>query len=235
MLINGVPVKEYGAKQLTVDFTPSTQEKTYEWNAGARLPIMVENRATFKKATILLKVTGGSRQEINKNASHLHKLAAGETQYILDGYKGWVFVGVLESEPTLKKTIDPGVYKMTLQVKGYMRDEKQQEADINRNTKGYVFVEGTRDTPLMIEITPVIDLPEFSIYGVAKREITIRNMTKDSTVYIDGLTGLVTENGQNKFNDVVMFEFPYLEPGEQIVSFSENVCNVKIRYYPMWI
>ena len=75
MLINGVPVKEYGAKQLTVDFTPSTQEKTYEWNAGARLPIMVENRATFKKATILLKVTGGSRQEINKNASHLHKLA----------------------------------------------------------------------------------------------------------------------------------------------------------------
>ena len=66
MLINGVPIKLYGAKQLTVDFTPSTQETTYEWNAGARLPIMVDNRATFKKATVVLKVTGETRQEINK-------------------------------------------------------------------------------------------------------------------------------------------------------------------------
>lgn len=235
MLINGVPVKEYGAKQLTVDFAPSTIEKTYEWNAGARLPIMVDSRATFKTATILLKVTGSSRQEINRNASHLHKLAAGQAEYVLDGYKNWVFVGALSDAPTLKKTIDPTVYKFTLTVTGYMRDERQQEAEINRATQGYIFVEGTRDTPIMMEITPIVDLPEFGIYGVAERGIVIKNLTEGTPIYIDGITGLVTENGQNKFNDVVMFEFPYLEPGEQLLTFSESVCNVKIQYYPMWL
>lgn len=235
MLINGVPVKEYGAKQLTVDFSPSTQEQTYEWNAGARLPIMVDHRVTFKTATVLLKVTGSSRQEIVKQASYLHMLAIGQTEYVLDGYKGWVFVGTLQSEPTLKKTVDRNVYKLTLTITGYMRDERQQEAEIDRTTQGHIFVEGTRDAPITIEITPIVDLPEFGIYGVAERSIVIKNLTKDTPIYIDGLTGLVTENGQNKFNDVVMFEFPYLQPGEQLITFSESVCNIKIRYFPMWL
>lgn len=235
MLINGVPVKEYGAKQLTVDFSPSTQEQTYEWNAGARLPIMVDRRVTFKTVTILLKVTGSSRQEIVKKSSHLHRLAAGQAEYILDGYKGWVFVGILKSEPTLKKTVDRNVYKMTLTVTGYMRDEREQQEEMNRTTKGYLFVEGTRDTPIVLEITPIVDIPEFSIYGVAERGIVIKNLTEDTTIYVDGVTGLVTENGQNKFNDVVMFEFPHLEPGEQLITFSESVCNVKVRYFPMWL
>lgn len=235
MLIDGVPVKEYGAKQLTVDFSPSTIEATYEWNAGARLPIMVDRRTTFKKAAILLKVTGDTRQEVNRRASHIHKLATGEKEYIFDGYKGWVFVGILDAEPTLKKTIDPHVYKMTLTATGYMRSAEKVEEEINRTTQGYIFVEGTRDTPITIEITPVVDLPSFTIRGVAERGITINNLTENVTIYIDGLTGLVTENGENKFNDVVMFEFPYLEPGEQLITFSESVCNVKIRYFPMWI
>lgn len=235
MLINGVPIKLYGAKQLTVDFTPSTQETTYEWNAGARLPIMVDNRATFKKATVILKVTGETRQEINKNASHLHGLAVGEATYTLDGYKGWVFIGALMAEPTLKKTVDPKVYKLTFTITGYMRDEKEQEETIERQLQARVFGQGTRDTPIMLEVTPIMDLPVFSINGVAERGITIKNLSKDTTIYIDGMTGLVTENGQNKFNDVVLFEFPHLQPGEQTITFSENVCSVKIKYYPMWM
>lgn len=235
MLINGVPVREYGAKQLTVDFSPSTQEQTYEWNAGARLPIMVESRATFKTVTILLKVTGSSRQEVVRRASHIHRLAAGQAEYILDGYKGWVFVGILKGEPTLKKTIDQTVYKLTLTATGYMRDEKAQEEDLDRTTKGYMFVEGTRDTPINMTITPIVDLTEFGIYGVAERGIVIKNLTKDTPIYIDGETGTVTENGQNKFNDVVMFEFPHLEPGEQEITFSESVCNVHVKYFPMWL
>lgn len=235
MLINGIPVKEYGAKQLTVDFSPSTQELTYEWNAGARLPIMVDRRTTFKKMTVLLKVTGQSRQEVIKKSSHIHRLAAGQAEYKLDGYKGWVFIGILEGEPTLKKTVDRNVYKMTLTVTGYMRDEQEQEAQINRSKKGFVFVEGTRDAPITMEITPVVNLPEFGIYGVAERGILIKNLKKDVPVFIDGIAGLVTEAGENKFNDVVMFEFPHLEPGEQIITFSESVCSVKIKYYPMWL
>lgn len=236
MLIGGVPVKEYGAKQLTVEFSPSTIDTTYEWNAGARLPIMVSRRATFKKMAVLLKVTGSSRQEVVKNASYIHGLAAaGETEYILDGYNGWVFVGTLSGEPTLKKTVDRNVYKLTLNVTGYMRDAKMQEAEINRTTRGYVFVEGTRDAPITLEVTPIINIPQFSIYGTAERGIVIKNLTEGQTIYIDGFSGLITENGENKFNDVVFFEFPHLEPGEQEITFSESVCDIKIKYYPMWL
>ena len=87
----------------------------------------------------------------------------------------------------------------------------------------------------MMQITPVVDIPTFSIYGVAERGIIIKNLTKDVPIFVDGLTGLVTENEQNKFNDVIMFEFPHLKPGEQTITFSESVCNVEIKYYPMWM
>lgn len=235
MLINGTPVNLYGAKQLTVDFAPSTQNITYEWNPGARLPLLVDQRVTFKELTVVLKVTGSSRQEVNRNISRLHALAAGEAQYKLDGYKGWVFIGVLQENPTAKKTVDPGVYKMTIKATGYMRDEEQQVIEIGRKSQEYVFTEGTRDTPVMIEITPEFDLAKFGIYGIAERGIEIKNLTKGHTIYIDGLTGTVTQDGQNKFNDVVMFEFPHLQAGEQLITFSENVCNITLRYYPMWL
>lgn len=235
MLINGTPVNRYGAKQLTVDFTPSTQQLTYEWNAGALLPIMVDKRTTFKQATIVLKVTGESRQDVNRNISRLHNLAAGETNYKLDGYDGWIFTGVLQEVPTVKKTIDPKIYKMTLKANGYMRDEKEQVIEIDRLQSEYIFAEGTRDAPVKMEITPDFDLKEFAIYGIAERGIVIKNLTKGSTIYIDGMTGLVTEKGKNKFNDVIMFEFPHLQAGKQLITFSESACKVKISYYPMWL
>lgn len=235
MLINGVPIEKYGAKQLTVDFSPSTQSTTYEWNAGARLPILVDNRTTFKTATVVLKVKGEGRKEVNESASYIHSLASKESEYILDGYKGWTFVGVLKSEPTLKKTVDKHVYKLTLTITGYMRSCDMQKELLAKQRQAKIFVEGTRDAPIMMQITPTIDIPEFGIYGVAERGIIIKKLTKNTPIFIDGLTGLVTENGKNKFNDVIMFEFPHLEPGEQTIEFSESVCDVEIKYYPMWI
>lgn len=234
MLINGKPIELYGAKQLTVDFSPSQQSTTYEWNAGARLPILIDAYATFKSTTILLKVTGANRQEAVKNASIIHGLAAGSAEYELDGYPGWLLCGVLESAPDLKKTVEKSVYKLTLKVQGYLRSKEQKSAEANRTTMGHVYVEGTRDTPITLEVTPVIDMLEFSIYGVAERGITIKNLSKGITIYIDSATGLVTENGKNKFDDVIMFEFPHLEPGSQEITFSESTCNVTIKYYPMW-
>lgn len=235
MLINGVPVELYGAKQLTVDFAPSVQNTAYEWNAGARLPILVDNRATFKTLTVVMKVTGENRQEVNRNISRLHALAAGEASYQLNGYPGWAFIGVLQEEPAVNKTIDPRVYKLTMKVTGYMRDIAQRVIEIDKQATQYVFAEGTRDTPIMIEVTPSFDLSQFTLRGIAEREIIINDLTKDSTIYIDGLTGTVTENGQNKFNDVIMFEFPRLKAGEQLLTFSESVCRIVIRYYPMWL
>lgn len=235
MLINKTPISIYGAKQLTVDFAASTQNSTYEWNAGALLPILVDNRVTFKNATIMLKVTGETRQKVNENISRIHALALNEREYELDGYPGWIFVGVLAEEPGIKKTIDPTVYKMTIKTVGYMRSKEEKELTIDRSSQGYVFADGTRSTPITMEITPDFDLPEFTIKGVAQRGIVIKNLTKDSTIYIDGMSGTVTENGENKFNDVIMFEFPHVQPGEQLITFSENVCHVKIRYFPMWL
>ena len=234
MLINGKSIELYGAKQLTVDFSPSQQQTTYEWNAGARLPILVDAYATFKIATILLKITGQDRQEAVKNASILHGMAAGMAEYELDGYKGWVLCGALESTPDLKKTIERNTYKLTLKVQGYVRSKSQESAELNRTTKGHLYVEGTRDAPITLEVTPVIDMLEFGIYGVAERGIKIKRLSKNQTIYIDSTTGLVTENGKNKFGDTIMFEFPHLEPGEQEITFSESTCNVTIRYYPMW-
>ena len=55
---------------------------------------------------------------------------------------------------------------------------------------------------------------------------------------IDGETGFVTMDGENKFKDVEMFEFPYLKTGkdkEHRIIFSDKNAIVTIQYKPMWL
>lgn len=69
-------------------------------------------------------------------------------------------------------------------------------------------------------------------------EITIKTIPRGATVVIDGETGFVTMDGENKFKDVEMFEFPYLKTGkdkEHHIIFSDKNAIVTIQYKPMWL
>ena len=56
---------------------------------------------------------------------------------------------------------------------------------------------------------------------------------------IDGETGFATMDGENKFKDVAMLEFPYLTTGQDkgtSSSFSRIKTHLsQLQYKPMWL
>lgn len=88
-----------------------------------------------------------------------------------------------------------------------------------------------------LTITALEYIETMKINGLSD-EITIKTIPRGATVVIDGETGFVTMDGENKFKDVEMFEFPYLKTGkdkEHHIIFSDKNAIVTIQYKPMWL
>ena len=49
MRINGLDIKKYGAKQLTVDISTSSISNNSEYNINALLPTFLDGNISFKK------------------------------------------------------------------------------------------------------------------------------------------------------------------------------------------
>ncbi len=94
-----------------------------------------------------------------------------------------------------------------------------------------IILEGTDDTPCIIEITPIVDIEEFTI-----NDITITNLTSNKKVIINGEKITVTEEGVNKFGDTNITEFSKLNLGTNTITVSDitNV-NTVIKYKNRYI
>lgn len=65
----------------------------------------------------------------------------------------------------------------------------------------------------------------------------ISNLTGGAHVIIDGIEKSITQNGENKFSDSSLIDFPMLSASERSYSlvFSETVSNIKIGYFPTYM
>lgn len=66
-------------------------------------------------------------------------------------------------------------------------------------------------------------------------EIKVKNYTPGKKIIIDGETGLITEEGQTKIDDVEIWELPDLKPGENIITTNNNWLEVTIKYNPRFM
>lgn len=81
-------------------------------------------------------------------------------------------------------------------------------------------------------------IEQLRINGLSCGEIIIDTIPRGATVIIDGETGFATMDGENKFKDVSLMEFPYLTTGqekEHHLIFSDNNALVTLQYKPMWL
>ncbi len=94
-----------------------------------------------------------------------------------------------------------------------------------------ITLEGTDDIPCIIEITPIVDIEEFTI-----NDITITNLTSNEKVIINGEKITVTEEGVNKFGDTNITEFPKLNLGTNTITVSDITnANTVIKYKNRYI
>ncbi|WP_233429138.1 phage distal tail protein [Clostridium cadaveris] len=106
---------------------------------------------------------------------------------------------------------------------------------MNRITSKTINNIGTEDTPAIVEITSSISLVDLIITGLADDPITIKNLTADKKIIINGEDGTVLENGINKFGDTDLWEWPRLKAGSNSITVSKNSCDITIKYKPRYI
>lgn len=233
MKIDGIDIRKYNAKQLTVDIQPPKIAIEMEWIDGSPVPLEFETfiKAGTLKLSILFR--GNNRNQIVRNVSEFMALLTHGVLIQLDGYKGY-YKGKL-TDDGLSKTIVKTRYTVNLTFSGYMIDDEIKNTYTDKRTAQFEVL-GTRDAPCVLEITPTVSMAEYRVDGFGDDPIILQNLEEGKTIIIDGESGTVTQDGKNKFSDVDLWDFPVLKRGRKYtVGFSSDKCVVVIRYHPAWI
>lgn len=81
---------------------------------------------------------------------------------------------------------------------------------------------------------------EKEMTAIQKTQVYLENYREIERYIKDAIseTGFATMDGENKFKDVSLMEFPYLTTGqekEHHLIFSDNNALVTLQYKPMWL
>lgn len=94
---------------------------------------------------------------------------------------------------------------------------------------GNVYNQGNTPSGVRFEITPSKKLTSFTIAG-----ITCKDLAANETFVIDGISGKVFSNEDNRFADTDLTAFPTVQPGSNQVTMSAPA-NVTVSFYPLFL
>lgn len=240
MKINGINIDRYSARQYRVDFGQSELKNDTEWIERASLPLFSTNYNLFKELTVRLLVYGSGREDIRNKISEIisHLLEPAELE--LDGYTRQ-FTGILT-----KMDVDEGsdaarkrFQILKLQFDTYEHGERVETEKDQWESSVQVNNPGNIRSPAVIEITPRTDLAALTVSGICMDgfgqdiPVTIETLKNGSTIKIDGITGVIEEDGAVK--DIDIWTLPALLPGDNEITLSQWNMDLKITILPLYI
>lgn len=90
---------------------------------------------------------------------------------------------------------------------------------------------GTAPTPCKITITPKISFVILTIEGVSEKPISVSSLSANDVLVIDGETRQVLINDAPAMDRYNGWEFPKLQPGENVISIvNGNHIDLSIEY-----
>lgn len=236
MLINGFDVANLNAKQFAVEFSHAVIINDSAWDKGAAAPYFAPTYTGFRSFTVVLYVKGETRQEIIQNCSDIVAKLLGPVDLVLDGFSHY-FRATLSGTPTRDERAQRQFHRLTLPFVGY---EFGDEVEVEGTTELTIDNPGNMTSPCRIELTPTISTATLQLTGIcrdpftgADLPVTVNNLTTGKVVVIDGVTGLVTQDGAIK--EVDAWELPSMLPGRNIITCDNQVVNVKVTTTPLYI
>lgn len=232
MRINGIDIRRYGAKQLTVEIQPPKIAPGYELFPKALLPVEYETDVPLGTMNVTIYFHERNRATLQRTMSSFMEQFG--TSCIIDeikGYKGKFKAFLTDGNYTKTLKLEKKILELSFD--GYFFDE-EKETIFDAKTSGRLYAEGSRKTPCIIEVTAKSSLAGY-VVTVNGDTYTVETLAAGKTIIIDGIEGKVTLDGENAFSVVDMWQFPRLQTGENALTFSTNKAKVKIRYVPMWI
>lgn len=245
MKINGTELYEFGkgiyrVKQWRVTRGTRTLKNNTVWERGSPIPIFQTPTATLKTLTVVLMVHSFNRDAIENGMSDIMAALTGINELELDRHYHQ-FCGVLAKATMseLSETSRNRFQELSLQFSGYEHGER--ESVTVSGTSITIDNPGNMISPASIELTPSSAISSLTITGLCRDsetgtdlEVTVSNMTSGSTVTLDGIDGLITENGELKADDVDMWALPTLLPGENTITFSTSL-DAEITVLPIYM
>lgn len=96
-------------------------------------------------------------------------------------------------------------------------------------TKLEFFNPGVVESGLRIKLKSASQLTNVKV-----NDITVDTLHAGNEFVIDGLTGTVTENGVNRFQNTDLINFPRVQHGDNVIQCNKSV-QIAIEFYPTFI
>lgn len=232
MLINSIDIKNFKARQLTVNIDLQELNNDSQWLDHWLSPLFFKNKPRLKKIDLELLFEGNSRDEIYMNMSNFMSKLIDKVILTLDGYSHKY--DVILTENSTEKTESSSFYKKKLTFVGYEFSTEITET-INRITNKTINVTGNMETPAIVEIIPSIELIDLTITGLDDKPIILKNLKSNTKLILDGETCTVTANGISKFSDTNMWGFPKLKPGANTITVDKSSVDITVKYKPRYM
>ena len=252
MKINDWDISGANAKQWNVVPGFSEIENESEWQRTSPLPYFSSNFTGFKTIQITFLVYGNGRNEILQNCSLLLSKFLEPVKLELDGFQN-KFYGIMVKNDFTENTLNRlrltsnRLSKVTVEFNCYEYAEKMDGSPFSESVSGngetIITNPGNICTPAIVEITPQLGMGELTITGITSdpitREelpVTVRNLTGNKTITLNGETGEWTEDGTEKTSDDIdIWALPSLLPGANHITLSSQRVDLAVKFRPRFM
>lgn len=242
MTINGMDISIYNARLLSFSVSGTTVTNSFSDSSNfLKMPMLFSTVPSTRTLTITLTFFPHRSGENSRNTSIPERLAvATENITRFEGLlvgkvveislpDGYIYTAVCQSlSPAAFDGSDDHDVTYTFSA---IRHKTTVEKSVHPN--GFLFCESNTETQCIIKAKfKSINNPKKrgQLFG-----ITIFNLSNGSEVVIDGKNGIVTENGNNKFLETDLIDFPVLQPGKNLIDSTETDVNISVIYTPIYI
>lgn len=231
MLINDVNISQYKAKLLERNISVASVDNKNVWNTNFLMPVECMYKYSYKVIRLKFDIKADDSSELELIKSKLIKSLEKATIKFDD--INYSFIGYYSEIPTIERisknndTLELNFYCYMCNAETFIKISDTDNHTINNN--------GTSITPCYLEIIPTFSYSSLTITGLSDDPIKINNITANKKIIIDGYTNKIAEDGVNKFNDVELFEFPRLTPGNNTIKISDDRATLTVKWKERFI
>lgn len=210
-------------KEYTVE--PGTLTVDYQQRIGKSGLLLFGSESTPKLLTLTFYVGGENEDEAQINAERLIQSCAREC-VIRIGASRFEYASLLSDAPTVE---DTGVQCYLLVTLVLYAVRRLPLVSVHFNAAALrLHNPGAVASGLRIILTPAKKITSMQI-----GDITVKELAAGVPFVIDGLSGTVAADGENRFADTDLTEFPQIQPGENEIILSQAV-PATLEYYPTY-
>ena len=229
MKINGEDIAKYEARQLNITIGNCEVSNESQWAEGSLLPLLQENTVGMKELKVVLVVKGKDREEIIWNKSRILSKLLEPAEIYLDHFSH--FFRVILQKHSTEEVSMRRFHTLTLEFEGY--EHGRGETAEFTGTSYRLKNPGSLKSPCSVTVTTQTAVESLTLTGFGE-DIEIKNLKANQPVILDGINGLVTENGGSKIDDVELSQLPFLKSGQNVITVSQEV-TVEINYQPIYM